>query len=153
MNAVRDVREVDRERRERVAILQNGAPARDPLNNAFRVWHENAWTGQLPAPPAPPAGNRYYGGNAGNQAVYRGRDGNWHPTLPPSNLQARQRTRTPRGKGKGKDRVPGPDTRVYVQDGITEWEVVDYDDDEYWDWQNQQSQYRRNVEFQMERAE
>ena len=64
--------------------------------------------------------------------MYHGHDGNWHPILSPSNLQARHRTRTLRGKGKENDRVSGPDTRVYVPDGNIEWKVVDYDDEEYW---------------------
>ena len=108
---------------------------------------ENAWTGQHPAPPAPPAENRYYRRNVGNQAEYRGRDDGWHPTIPPTNLNGRQRTRTPRGN----NRAPGPDTRVFFHDGNTAWEVVD--DDDWWEEQNQRSQHRRNVEYQMERAD
>ena len=147
-DAVEDVREVDRRRRERAAILQFGAPACDPPNAAYREWHARAWTGQHPAPPAPPAENRYYRRNAGNQAEFRGRDDGWHPTLdPPTNLNCRQRTRTQRGN----NRAPGPNSRVCLHDGSTEWEVVD-DDDGWWDEQNQRSQNRRNAEYQLERA-
>ena len=139
-NAVEDFREVDRRRRENAAVLQLGAPARDPPNAAYREWHENAWTGQHPAPPAE---DRYYRRNIGNQAEYRGRDEGWYPTLAPTNLTGRRRTRTPRGN----NRAPGPDARVFIHDGNAEYEVVDYDVD-WWEEQNQRSQHRRNMEYQ-----
>ena len=122
-NTTVDFREVDRLRRENEVSLRRGASMHDPPNEAYRDWHERAWVGHHPDPRAE---NRYRWENEGFRVEDRGRDGTWYPTLPPSNMQPRQRTRTPRpGKGKGKDN--GPDTRVYVNDGVSEWEVVDYE--------------------------
>ena len=172
-NPYTDVRVADRQRRENEVPLQRGAPRYnppgeaypryDPNNAAYRDWHENAWAGHHPDPPAE---NRYRGENDGNwqnwhprenvrgrdEAWYpslenRGRGGTWHPTPSPSNLQPRLRSRTPRtGKGKGKG--DGSETRVYVHGGDgREWEIVDHEHEEFWERQNEQSQYRRNMEY------
>ena len=168
-NPYTDVRVADRQRRENAVPLQRGAPRYDPPdeayprngpNNAYyRDWHENAWVGHHPDPPAE---NRHYGENDGNwcprenvrgrdgtwypRVEDRGRDGTWHSTPYPSNLQPRLRSRTP-GTGKGKGKGDGSGTRVYVHGGYAEWEVVDHEDDEFWDRQNERSQFRRNMEY------
>ena len=158
-----DFRIAERQRRENAVPLRRDAPRDDPHDAQYREWMNDAWVGHHPDPPAE---NRHRGENDGawqdwrprenargrDEAWHpslqpnRGRGGTWHPPPPPSNLQPRLRSRTPYGKGKGK----GDDleNRVYVHDGRGQrWEVVDHEDDEYWDRQNELSQFRRNMEF------
>ena len=139
-NEYKDFRETDRRRRERAV---------EPPNDAYRDWHENAWAGQSLAPPAE---NRYYGRNAGYHAESRSRSSGWQPSLhPPTNMSGRHRTRSPaRQYNRDPVRRPGPNSRVFHHDGNTQWEVID---DERWDEQKQHSQDRRNMEYQLERAD
>ena len=77
----------------------------------------------------------------------RNRVGTWPDPRHPLDLRGRARSRTPpveKGKGKGY-RV---ETRVYTHDDNGQrWEVVDREHDEYWDRQNEMSQFRRNTEY------
>ena len=131
-----DVRIADRQRRESVTPLQRGAPRHDPPyeayheydppNAAYRDWHESAWAGRRPNPPAE---YRCHGGNEGYQAEaeVRGRNEGWRPHFVQSNWAGRQRTRTP-NRGPNRNR-------------------------EAWrDEQNMRYQYRKNVEYQRDRA-
>ena len=130
-NQYRDVREVDRQRRER---------AYEPPNNAYREWHDAVWVGQHLAPPAD---DHDYGRND-RRAGTRSRSSGWHPSLhPPSHMDGRRRTRSPAR------RFPNNrDLRPYYSDD-TDWEKFDWDESE-WDRQNQRFQDRRNEEYQRE---
>ena len=139
-NNYEDVRETDRRRRERAA---------EPPNDAYREWHERAWAGQSLAPPAEDC---YYGRNAGYHAESRSRSSGWQPSLhSPTNMSGRHRTRSPiRQYNRDPVRRPGPNSRVSHHDGNTEWEVIN---DDWWDEQNQRSQDRINMEYQLGRAD
>ena len=132
----------------RISVKLIGERAAEPLNDAYRDWHENAWAGQYLAPPAE---DRYYRRNAGYHAESRSRSSGWQPFLhPPTNMSGRHRTRSPaRQYNRDPVRRPGPNSRVFHHDGSTEWEVID---DDWRDEQNQRSQDRRNMEYQLERA-
>ena len=84
-NAIRDVRETDRIRRER--------EARGP-NEAYDAWHETAWQGRSPFPRVD---NRGYERDDHPRAEDRTR-GTWTPSPPPPmNRVGRNRTRSPYG--------------------------------------------------------
>ena len=85
-NPYRDVREVDRHRRER---------ANEPPNPAYLEWHDAAWKGQSPFPHAD---DRGYGRNDDHHAGARGPSSGWTPSIrtPPYRV-GRNRTRSPYG--------------------------------------------------------
>ena len=131
-NHYRDVRELDRQRRER---------ANEPPNDAYREWRDAAWVGQSLAPPAD---DRDYGRDDGFHAESRSRSSGWYPSLhPPSNMGGRRRTRSPARRHPN-----NRDPRPYHGDDM-DWQR--FDDDEEWDRQNQRFQDRLNEENQRER--
>ena len=124
----RDVREVDRQRRER---------ANEPHNDACREWHDAAWVGQYLSPPAD---DRDYGRDVGHRAESRSRSSGWYPSLhPPSNMDGRRRTRFP-AKRYPNNRDPRP-----YHDDKVDWVIFDWEEDK-WDRKNQLYQDRRNEE-------
>ena len=134
-----DYRETDRLRREHEPNLQRGTPARSPPDAGYNAWHESAWVGHHPAPPAE---DRYYGENAGYQAEDRRRNEAWYPSFEQSNLTGRQRTRTPNPRYNPRPNRGGPGPIP----GTWGFVPADNRDDAGWDEQNMRSQQRRNVE-------
>ena len=124
-------------------------------NTQFHDWMENAWVGQHPDPQA---GVRDYEENEGAWDDYhsgenaRDRGGTWHYPRHPVDLRSRARSRTPNvEKGKGKGHYV--ESRVYTHgDNGRRWRTVDREHEEFWDEQNEMSQFRRNVEYQRDRA-
>ena len=124
-------------------------------NTQYSEWMESAWVGRHPDPPA---GSRDHEGNDGAWDDYhsgenaRNRGGTWHYPRHPLDLRSRARSRTPNvEKGKGKGHYV--ETRIYAHDDNgRRWRVVDREHEEFWDNQNEMSQFRRNVEYQRDRA-
>ena len=73
-NQCRDVREVDKQRRERVI---------EPPNPAYLEWHDAAWVGQSLVPPAD---DHDYGRNVDRRAEARSRSSGWTPSLYPPQI-------------------------------------------------------------------
>ena len=132
-NTIRDVREIDRERRERVE---------EPPNAAYLAWHDAAWVGQSPAPHAD---DRDDGWNHNRRAEDHSRSGGRTPTLRLVPFrQGRQRTRSPvRRPPDNRDEGPYHHVDPYR-------DRHDWGEDDWYD-QKIQSQERRNREFQRER--